>query len=138
MEGKGIVGTPANFKLPDLKRRVRIGRDASYLATIGYTGGEEFVTLSENETPLRTHNHTATFTGNPLPSHTHSYNYADQFGTNEGLADASGSNSTQQTGGASAGTPSGSISVANSTPSTSVQGHNNMQPFMVLQSIIKH
>ena len=134
----GTAVNPLNFVLPDLKRRVRIGRDASYLATIGYTGGQEFVTLSEGETPIRTHNHTATFTGNALPSHSHSYNYTDQFGTNEGLEDGVGSNSIQQTGGTSAGTPSGTVTVANNTPAISVQGHNNMQPFMVVQTIIKY
>ena len=101
----------STFNVPNFKGRVPVGRDSSQgeFDTLGETGGAKTHTLTEGE----------------LPSHGHTYN---------------------QEAGASIGYAAGAssalvISSVGSSTTGAVGGggaHNNLQPYIVLNYIIKH
>jgi microcystin-dependent protein len=137
------------FNLPDYRGRVSAGLDnmggtaANRLtglsggvdgATLGNVGGAQSHTLVTAQMPP--HNHT--FTGNPLPDHTHGVTIHaggllinNQPGTSFGGGGVGGvTNIGIQS--ASAGTPTGAISNTGSG-----QAHNNVQPTIMMNKIIK-
>lgn len=152
-----VIGTAYNgeddaegtFRVPDLRGRVAVGKNAGTFGALGKTGGEETHTLTTEEMPA--HNHT--FSGqsaatNSTGAHTHNPAVQANFYTQgKGqlngemfVATASGGAQTYLTAGTnSAGahthtlTAKGTISNAGSnTP------HNNLQPYLVCHYIIKY
>lgn len=150
------------FNLPDLRGRVPVGQNAGTFASLGATGGEETHVISQAEMP--SHTHTGT-TGTESAGHTHlvsgqtgvegnphSHTYSvPAFGNI-----ANGSTATGATGTVGATTSTESANHAHSVSITS-QGvsaahthsfttaatgsgsaHNNLQPYLVLNHIIKH
>ena len=67
------------------------------------------------ESSLQTHSHTASFIGNALPPHSHSYTAQDGSTDEEGYAGVAAKNSRSNytTSAVSAGTPSGNIYIDN-------------------------
>lgn len=105
-----------NFRLPDFRRRVAVGAGGTGSATLGNavgdSGGAENVTLSTNE----------------IPSHTHTFYMS-------GAAYVGATNAAAANGGV-AGVPNvGALITPNSTGGG--QAHNNMQPSLVVNYIIK-
>ena len=105
--GEGDGST--TFNIPDLRGRVPMGTSADY--DIGESGGEATHTLNINEMP--SHTHTMLYSGGSTT--TWGYNYTSSGGTRSGQTeDSSG---VGPTGGG--------------------QAHNNMQPYVVTNYIIK-
>ena len=144
-----IIGTAygagdgtTTFNLPDLRGRVPVGvdnmggSDAGRLSsanTLGTAGGAETHTLSAAETPSHTHPFSATTSTDG--AHTHSTKGEDGDGIAGSANTYHVSGSGAQTG-ASAG--SHSHTVSGTTGSAGSGGaHNNMQPFITLNYIIK-
>jgi microcystin-dependent protein len=114
------------FNLPDLRGRDVVGAGTGSglsARTLGQTGGEETHTLSSGEMP--SHSHTVTD-----PGHAHTIPTQNAIPTSYGLQGSEGDGSTSTaTGAATTG-----ISLQNTGGGGS---HNNMQPFAVLNWIIK-
>jgi microcystin-dependent protein len=97
---------------PDLRSRFIIGYDPTNSANdaIGEIGGNDEITLSTGQLP--SHSHTATFAGNALPNHSHGIPLQNTPGGGGNVSEANGTNNlTASTNGASAGTPSGTVTV---------------------------
>lgn len=108
----GAGDTTSTFNLPNLKGRVPVGRDSlqTEFDTLAETGGEKAVTLTEAQ----------------MPSHNHSINPAMIVGTGSG-----GTNNYAPMG----NNPSQAVSTFDAG---SDEAHNNLQPYIVLNYIIKH
>jgi microcystin-dependent protein len=141
------------FNLPDCRGRGRIGAGTGAGLTaraLGATGGEETHTLTVSEVPALSASvsgttsagggHTHTLTD---PGHTHTLALKDHSGAGPNAAYGSGSSGSATTDSAQTG-----ISIASTadhshsfsaTAATNGGGgaHNNMQPFIALNAIIK-
>jgi microcystin-dependent protein len=115
----GVIGntyggteSDASFNIPDIRGRVIVGTGTgSGLTTrnLGSTGGEETHTLTINE----------------MPAHTHSYvNNVNDQSLNNTISTESAADNADIT--ATTGSTGGS------------QAHNNMQPYIVLNYLIKY
>jgi microcystin-dependent protein len=104
------VHSGTSYYLPNLKGRVPVGKDASQTEfdAIGETGGAKTHTLTVSEMP--SHSHTAD--GNLIPRGTGA-NFRELTDDNTGASNVT----TRNTGGGAA--------------------HNNLQPYVVLNYIIK-
>jgi hypothetical protein len=111
---------------PDLRDRFIVGAGSTY--SVAATGGSK-------DAIVVTHTHTATFAGNALPTHTHAQ--TGQTFTSGSLTIAGGASaaiSSQNTGAASGGTPSGTVTVA----SAGTSGTNaNLPPYYALAYVMK-
>ena len=147
------------FNLPNLKGRVAVGLDSSQTEfnTLGETGGAKTHTLTESELPSHTHiqnahNHTFSGTTDGGGSHDHQINVSGTqlryLNTNAaqstglgGLAGiAGGADNLRATAvGNHTHTYSGTTSSSTSTNQSTGGGgaHNNLQPYIVLNYIIK-
>lgn len=86
-------------------------------------GGNSYALGLLQEESIKSHNHTATFTGNQLPGHAHGYS-AYTGGTKDGGTGGTGADnrkSNYNTGGTSGGTPSGTVTL-------SATGSNETKP----------
>jgi microcystin-dependent protein len=118
------------FNLPDLRQRVPVGAGTGF--ALGASGGEQTHTLTAAQIPGHTHSGT---TGNDSPDHTH--NVVVSNGGTGSLP-----NATLGASGSFNETSSGA-SVRHTHPFTTDGGtggggsHNNMQPYLVVNHIIK-
>jgi len=128
------------FNLPNLKGRVPVGLNTADtdFDTLGKTGGEKSVTLTVSQMP--SHNHSIASCNISNDVHSHSYtksivytNFCIAGGSSYAeLADDYTSYTTSSDG-------SHSHSVVNYTDNTGEgQAHNNLQPYLVLNCIIKY
>lgn len=106
------------FNLPNLKGKVIVGKDVAQTEfdTLGEAGGEKTHVLTESEMPSHSHN---TFNGTTgVPQYANTYYYIQK---NSGVdtAQAYGNGIGMQDAGSDA-------------------AHNNLQPYLVLNHIIKH
>lgn len=147
-----VVGTTygsgdgsTTFNVPDLRGRVIAGVDnmggssASRLTSTTITGGGDAVgevggaqthTLTSGESGLPAHTH-----GITDPTHRHATDWANVYTTYGGQASAN----VGGTGAASSNTTYAStgITINNNTAANASSAHNNVQPTMVLNYIIK-
>ena len=121
-----IIGTTygsgngsTTFNVPDLRGRVAVGKNAGSFASLGATGGEENHTLTINEMPA--HKHTTSVNSNSEATTIGGYAANTQstfFGTDRGPVSNNYDSAMQSTGGGAA--------------------FNNLQPYIVLNQIIKY
>lgn len=109
LDGSSTSGYPElaeiyGATLPDLRGRFVRGVG-------GYSGALNAIQLSS----VKAHGHAATFSGNALPPHSHSYTRNDQQTRPDGIDDdsraASNSFTNKTTSSVSAGTPTGTVTV---------------------------
>ena len=130
----GVATDPDNFKLPDLRGRVIVGNGTgSGLSdrNIGQNGGEETHTLTISEIP--SHNHSIND-----PSHTHNTaNTVQKNGVNtpDGIDNEGNEINTVTTITTTSSSATTGITINNTGGGNA---HNIMQPFTVLNYIIKY
>jgi microcystin-dependent protein len=146
-------GSSGTFYTPDLRTRVPVGKNATgTFATLGGTGGVESVTLTSAQSGVPAHGHSGSSTGTVSHRHTAATGTngvgVPFRGANPDSAGAAGWGS-QLDGGASTGywitfmpTQNESahthpVTVANSVATNAASAHTNLQPFIVLNYIIK-
>ena len=126
------------FNVPNTKGKVLVGYNSSEseFNSLGKTGGEKNHTLTITEMP--SHYHYINLTTNTTGSHTHSYQKGNPG--DDSITEASGSydeyDDMSATTGA-AGNHSHSVS-GNSQSTGSGNSHNNLQPYITLNYIIKY
>ena len=120
-------GSGASFRVPDLRGRVPVGVDPndSQLNTLGKQGGEKTHTLTVDEMP----NHDHGLTGYSVLWGQSSQNVQFVVGSSYVQATASG------TSGNSVGTNQNSLNKTRTTGGGAA--HNNMQPYILLNYIIR-
>ena len=121
-----IIGTTygsgngsTTFNVPDLRGRVAVGKNAGSFASLGATGGEENHTMTINEMPA--HKHTTSVNSDVEPANITGYAAAGHsvfVGTDRVFTTKNYDSAMQTTGG---GAP-----------------FNNLQPYIVLNQIIKY
>ncbi|MEN9697187.1 MAG: Microbacterium phage TinyTimothy, partial [Bacteroidota bacterium] len=115
----GIGDGSTTFNVPDLRGRVPVGKNTGTFSSLGLTGGEESHTMTVNEMPA--HKHTTSVNSAVDPSAIGGYAPSSQsmfFGTDRAGTTANWSTAMQNTGGG--------------------QAFNNLQPYVVLNYIIKY
>lgn len=140
----GLVGTTygagdgsTTFNVPDLRGRIPVGKNGGSFGTLGATGGVESVALTEAQMPSHTHIQNA-------HNHTHRqwiFNGAGHSGGNRyGFGYAGNTGAANDSGAASS---SGEVQYGN-YPTTATnqntgggQAHTNLQPYQVVNYIIK-
>ena len=147
----GAGNGTTTFNLPDLRGRVPVGKDPndSWFNAIGLTGGEKTHLLTAAESGVPAHNHGVTIndpghnhTQNP---HRHTYAYGNGVGDGSGLQ-YSGTAGTQSqqfgikdtTATNNASTTGITASSSNNPAAAASSAHNNMQPYQVVNYIIKY
>jgi microcystin-dependent protein len=154
----GVGDGSTTFNIPNLKARVAVGLDATstYATNLGDTGGSDTHTLTIAELPAHKHgsvdvtgstNGNGTTTSNGIHTHTitdpgHNHSLPQSLtaltgvGPNDDWTQGSGTNT---------GTSTTGITVDNAGAHTHNMGstgggqsHNNLQPYLVLNYIIKY
>jgi microcystin-dependent protein len=146
--GSGGAGS-THFRIPNLKGKVTVGKDSAQTEfdTLGETGGVKEVTLTGAQSGTSVHGHLDTLAA---PAHTHTVGWQSD-GTNShdhalnsgsvtrvaGPSDGGSSGTgTIPTGGASATTLTGSVT--NSVSANATEAHTNLQPYVVINYIIRY
>jgi microcystin-dependent protein len=142
-----------NFRLPDLRGRVPVGAGTgtaatSTLKTLGDRSGAETVTLATTNLPSHTHGMSHDHTASTASAGTHNhappagathYVYSG-FNSNAGLSFSSGGILGGTTGDAGAHTHSVTVATSAKTVTDAAgsgTAHENMQPYLVVNYIIK-
>jgi microcystin-dependent protein len=163
----GVGDGSTTFNLPNLQNRVPVGKGAGTFANLNATGGAETHTLTTAQMPSHTHtqnshNHTQnshTHTGpshtHSGPSHQHTITVLDSTTTlgrasgtvntvrpNDPLSKGTNFAGTGATGAAGTGNTGSRTPTNNETTATNQNtggggAHNNLQPYIVLNYIIK-
>ena len=109
------------FNVPNLKGKVPVGRDSGDTSfdTLGETGGAKTVTLTSAQSGL--------------PSHTHDVEYAE----NGKYPVLNGGGSHYNLTWGTSGNSSPELRAKSNTAQNASQAHNNLQPYIVLNYIIK-
>lgn len=128
--GEGI----GNFRLPNIKGRVIVGRDASDsdFNVLGETGGAKTHTLTESEMP--SHDHTGSISGG---SHEHPMSTGASLTLGAGNSLFANSGNPPVTSAGSTGTSPSHSHTLNINNAGSGNAHNNLQPYIALNWIIK-
>lgn len=123
-----------NFRLPNIKGRVVVGRDASdsNFNVLGEIGGAKTHTLTESEMP--SHDHTGSISGG---SHSHSMNTGAALTLGAGNSLFANSGNPPVTSAGSTGTSTSHSHTLNINNAGSGNAHNNLQPYIALNWIIK-
>lgn len=143
-------GTPTStqFYLPDLRGRIGVGLDnmggsdagrLNVTNTLGGSGGVQEVTLNENNLPQHTHA-AGTLATNTTGSHSHTVYGVSDIGNGSnpyGIASLAAISSDSNKTTVAAGDHSHTISGSTGNNTTSVTAVNNMQPYILLNYIIK-
>ena len=127
----GIGDGSSTFNVPNLQGKVPVGKNSGTFSTLGATGGSETHTLDATQIP--SHNHTGTTESSG--AHTHTYNKS----FNQGVSAAGGPNWGIWAGD-QANTTSSNGAHTHTFTTSSVgggQAHNNLQPYIVLNYMIK-
>ena len=131
-------GEDATFQLPDLRSRIPVGKNGSDTAfdTLGKTGGEKTHTLTTAELP--SHSHPVSGTAASGGAHTHILGgiATRKAGTWNGCVASTGCTDTTWNSVRSGGAHSHSVS-GTAAAVGSGSGHNNLQPYIVMNYIIK-
>lgn len=156
----GVGDGSTTFNVPDLRTRVPVGKSASgTFVTLGATGGVETVTLTSSESGVPAHSHpnTATFAGtshnHTQDAHGHAYKSVSDLGNNNlqwhNTANTISGGDGSTGGGATAvvnatatnqaATAGGTVTMtnANNTAANAASAHTNLQPYVVVNYIIK-
>lgn len=143
-------GSGSNFNLPDLRNRVVVGKgDEVEFDPLGKTGGSKTHTLDLTQLPVHTHiqdahNHTQNAHNHNQDPHSHTYyfgygnvNYGSQFTAMIPLG-WNGSYTTSATAATNQATTATNIAATATNQNTGGGlAHNNLQPYIVLNYIIK-
>jgi microcystin-dependent protein len=124
------------YYLPDFRGQTPIGAGAGGSLTtraLGTSVGAESVTLTAAQTGVKVHQHTNSITS---LSHNHS---ATIFNSNAGRGTAGSNQSVRFSAGVSTGSTSIGLTLTNvaSTNVNATNAHNNMQPSLVVNFIIR-
>jgi microcystin-dependent protein len=149
-------GGGSSFKIPDLQGRIPVGRDTtqSEFDALGESGGAKTHALTIAEMPSHTHttpNHSHTFSATTSTAGNHSHVLEDSYlqgvpvggGSTvfAGNRQYSGWGDTRYVQAAGNHTHTLSGTTSNSAPTTNSTGsgtaHNNLQPYIVVNYIIK-
>lgn len=142
----GVGNGATTFNLPNLKGRVPVGRDSgdTDFDALGETGGAKTVTLTEAQLPSHTHGD-GTLSAASDGAHTHpiqtqgTASSADHNHAEAGVMTQAGTGFVAATPGATDSGGAHTHDVTGSTGATgSGQAHGNVQPYLVLNYIIRY
>lgn len=136
-------GSGANFNLPNLSDRFVFGPDAMQasasnrvsqanagsMAVLGNTGGYSSITLTSAQSSTPSHNHTF--------SSSYTIGYGPGVQGSGSTTTSTPAGSPNNSGSVSITYPLRDISVTSTSQSTASQAHDNIQPYLVLNYIIK-